>query len=73
MCDHLRDFALTGRRFKEEHNLFCNSSSSFDNFAILASRSNPFKVTITENLLINRDLSPLDKGNQSLNLKNCYA
>ena len=67
---------LTGKRIKKdndsvikEYNLFCNHSSGFDNFFILTSNSNDFKVTVIDSLLINRDHSPLNKNKQSLPLK----
>ena len=61
MCEHLGISALTGKRVKrnndsaiKEHHLFCNHSSSFDNFSILDSNNNDFKVTVMESLLIYR-------------------
>ena len=76
MCDHLEVSALTGKRVKgdkdsavKEHPLFCNHSSVFDDFYILTSCSNDFKVTLTENLLINRDHPSLNKNRHSLPLE----
>ena len=50
MCEHLGVFALTGKRLKgyngfvlKEH-LFCNHSSGFDDFSILVSNNNDFKL-----------------------------
>ena len=75
MCEHLGVSARTGKRMKgdndsavKEH-LFCNHSSGFDNFSILASNNNDFKVTLMESLLINRDHPPLNKNRHSLPLK----
>ena len=34
----------------KEHHLFCNYSSGFDDFCILASNNNDFKVTLMESL-----------------------
>ena len=34
----------------KEHNLFCNHSSGFDNFSILASNNKDFKVALMESL-----------------------
>ena len=34
----------------KEHNLFCNHSSDFDNFSILASNNKDFKVALMESL-----------------------
>ena len=76
MCEHIRVFALTGKRVNgdndsaiKEHHLFCNHSSGFDDFSILASNSNDYKVTLMENLLINRDHPPLNKKGHSLPLE----
>ena len=51
MCEHLGDSALTGKREKEnnnsaikEHHLFCNHSSGFDEFSILARTSMTSKL-----------------------------
>ena len=62
MCEHLGVSALIGKRVKgdssysiKEHHLFCNRSSEFDDFPIIASNSNDFKVILMESLLINRD------------------
>ena len=76
MSEHLGVSALTGKRVKEdndsaikEHHLFCNHSPGFDDFSILASNSNDFKVTLMESLLINRDAPPLNKNRHLLPLK----
>ena len=69
--------ALTGKRVKgdnnsaiKEHNLICNHSSNFDEFSILASNNNNFKVTLMESFLINRDHhSPLNKNKHLLPLE----
>ena len=76
MCEHLGVSALTGKRVKEdddsaikEHHLFCNHSSGFDDFSMLASNNNDFKITLMESLLINRDHPPLNNNKHSLPLK----
>ena len=76
MCEHLGVSALTGKRVKEdddcaikEHHLFCNHSSGFDDFSILASNNNDFKVMLMESLLINRDHPPLNKNRHLLPLE----
>ena len=76
MCEHLGVSALTGKRVKgdndfaiREHHLFWNHSSDFDDFSILASNNNDFKVTLMESLLINRDQPPLNKDRHSLPLE----
>ena len=62
MCEHLGISALTGKRVKgdddsaiKQHLLFCNHTTDFEDFSILATNNNNFKVTLTESLLINRD------------------
>ena len=76
MCEHLGISALTGKRVKgdddsaiKEHLLFCNHTPEFEDFSILASNNNDFKVTLMESLLINRDHPPLNKNKQSLPLE----
>ena len=76
MCEHLGVSALTGKRVKgdndsaiKEHHLFCNYSSGFDDFSILPSNNNDFKVTLMESFLINRDHPPLNKNRHSLPLE----
>ena len=53
----------------QKHNLFCNHSSGFDDFPILASNSNEFRVTLRQSLLINRDHTPLNKNRHLLTLE----
>ena len=76
MCEHFGVSAITGRRVKgnndsaiKEHHLFLNHSFGFDNFSILASNNNNFKVTLMESLLINRDNPPLNKNGNLLPLE----
>ena len=73
MCEHFGISALTGKRVKgdddaaiREHLLFCNYKPDFEDFSILATNNNDFKVTLMESLLINRDHPPLNKNKQSL-------
>ena len=53
----------------KEHLLFCNHTPDFEDFSILETNNNDFKVTLMESLLINRDHSPLNKNKQSLPLE----
>ena len=76
MCEHLGVSALTRKRVKgdndsviKEHQLFSNHPSGFDDFSILASNNNDFKVTLMESLLINRDHPALKKNRHSLPLE----
>ena len=76
MCEHLGISALTRKRVKgdddsviKEHLLFCNHTPDFEDFSILATNNNDFKVTLMESLLINRDHPPLNKNKQSLLLE----
>ena len=75
-CKHLGIFALTGKRVKgdddsaiKEHLLFSNHTPDFEDFLILATNNNDFKVMLMENLLINRDHPSLNKNKQSLPLE----
>ena len=63
MCEHLGLSALSGKRMRanndsavKEHHLFCNHSSGFDDFSILASNNNEF----------DRDHPPLNKNRNPL-------
>ena len=76
MCENLEVSALTGKKVKgdddsvmKEHHLFCNHSSGFDDFSVLVSNNNDFKVTLMDSLLINRDYPPLNKNKHSLPLE----
>ena len=76
MCKHLAIFPLTEKRVKgdddsaiKEHLLFCNHTTDFEDFSVLAFNNNEFKVTLMERLLINRDDPPLNKNKQSLPLE----
>ena len=53
----------------KEHLLFCNHTPDFEDFSILATNNNDFKVTLMESLLINRDHPPLNKNKQCLPLE----
>ena len=62
MCEHLGISVLTAKRVKDddnsiikEHLLFGNHAPDFEDFSILATNNNDFKVTLIESLLINRD------------------
>ena len=75
MCEDLGVSALTGKRVKgdndsaiKEHHLFCNHPSGFDDFSILASNNNDFKVTLMESLLINRGYCPVNRNSLPLEL-----
>ena len=76
ICEHLGISALTGKRVKgdddsaiKEQLLFCNHTPDFEDFSILATNNNDFKVTLMESFLINRDHPPLNKNKQSLPLE----
>ena len=75
MCEQLGISELTGKRVKDdddstikEHLSFCNHTPDFEDFSILATNNNDFKVTLVESLLINRDYPPVNKNNNSLSL-----
>ena len=72
---NLRILALTWKRVKsddasamKEHLLFCDHLPDFENFSILTTNNDDFKVTLIKSLLINRDHTPLNKNKQSLSL-----
>ena len=80
MNEQLEVSAHIGKKVKErkkehnvpviqKHNIFCNHSSGFDNFSILASNSNDFRVILRQSLLINRDHTPLNKNRHLLTLE----
>ena len=73
---HLGIFSFAGKRVKgdddsaiKEHLLFCNHTPDSEDFSILATNNNAFKVTLMESILINRDHSPFNKNKQSLPLE----
>ena len=76
MCKHLGVSALTGKSVKgdndcaiKEHHLFCNHSSGFHDFSILASNNNDFNVTLRKILLVNKEHPPFNKNRDSLPLQ----
>ena len=76
MCEHLGISAITGKRVKgaddsviKEHLLFRNHTPDFEEFSILATNNNDFKVMLMESLLINRDHPLLNRDKQSLPLE----
>ena len=65
---------LLGKQLKDdsaikEHLLFCNHTSHFEDYSILTTSSNDYKVTLMGSLLINRKHLPLNKNKQSLPLE----
>ena len=76
MCEHLGISALTRKKVKDANDsaikeclLFCSHTPDFEDFSILVTNSNNFKVTLMENLLINRNHPPLNKNKESLPLE----
>ena len=72
MCEHLGISALAEKRIKGDDDsaiteclLFCNPKPDFEDFSILATNNNDFKVTLMESILIYRDHPPLNKNKQS--------
>ena len=70
---------LTGKRIKNakelaisDHLLQCDSAITFDDFDILASDSNKFKLLIKESLLIKRDKPVLNRTTKSFLLDLFY-
>ena len=74
ISEHLGISHLTGKKTKtshhltaiQEHLLFCNHSPSYENFTILTSEENDFKLTLMESILINRDKPLLNKTLKSI-------
>ena len=72
---HMGASNLTGKRIKNakesaisDHLYLCNSPISFDDFDILASISNKFKLLIKERLFIKRDKPLLNRTTKSFPL-----
>ena len=68
-CLNILEFGGDSNSAVKAHHSFCNHSSGFDDFSILVSNNNDFKVTFMESLLINRDHPPLNKNRHSLPLE----
>ena len=71
----MRTSNLTGKRIKNakesaisDHLLRCDSPITFDNFDILVSDSNKFKLLIKESLLIKLDKPVLNRTTKSFPL-----
>ena len=71
----MRTSNITGKRIKNakesaisDHLLQCDSPITFDDFDILASNSNKFKLLIKESLLIKRDKPVLNRTTKSFPL-----
>ena len=76
MCEHLGISALIVKKVEGdddsaiiEHLLFWDHALDFEDFSILATNNNDFKVMLMESLLINRNHPPLNKNKQSLALQ----
>ena len=78
ICEHLGISHLTEEKVKidnnklmaiQEHLLCCNYCPSFEDFSILTSESNDFKLRIMESLVIARDKPILNKADSSLPLE----
>ena len=75
--EHFGISPLTGKNVKnctqpssiKDHFLFCDHTPSFDDFNILTSESNDFKLLLMESLLINRDKPILNKTIKSFPLE----
>ena len=74
--EHSGISTLTEKRVKDgddsaikEHLLFCSHAPDFEDFSILATKNNDFKVLLMESLLVNKDHPSLNKNKQSLPLE----
>ena len=82
VLEHLGILPLTGKKVKIENNkvtaiqeylLYCNYSSSYDNFSIFTRWNNNFRLKIMESILIAQDKPVLNKADSSLSLELiCY-
>ena len=71
-CVNTEEFRhIPGKELKviKAHLLFCNHAPDLENFSILTTNNNDFKVTLIECPLINRNHLPLNKNKQSLPLE----
>ena len=78
ICEHLGILHITGKKVKvdnneltavQEHLLCCTYSLSYEDFSILTTESNDFKLKIMESLLIARDKPCVNKADSSLSLE----
>ena len=76
ISEHFGISALTGKNVKnytqssiKDHFFSCDHTPSFDDFSILTSESNDFKLLLMESLLINRDKPILNKTVKSFPLE----
>ena len=76
MSEHLVILAFIGKWVKgdvdsgiKEHLLFLSYAPDFEDFSIPTTNNNDFKITLIENVLINRDHLRLNKNKQSLLLE----
>ena len=74
--EHLGILTTTGKIAKsdndsaiKEHILFCNHSSDIEDFSVLTTNNNGFKIILMESLLINRDHPPLNTNKEPLLLE----
>ena len=74
-CEHIGNSHLSQKKVKidnnkltaiQEHLLCCNYSPFFEDFSILISESNDFKLKIMESLLTARDKPILNKADSPL-------
>ena len=78
MFEHLAISAFTGKRARgnddcviKEDLLFIKEWLDSDNFSILATNNNEIKVTVMENLLINKYKLSLNMNGQFFNFGTC--
>ena len=67
-CTHWEQKKADDDSTIKEHLLPCNHTPDFEDFSILATNSNEFKVMLMDSLLINRDHPASNKNKQSLPL-----
>ena len=73
ICEHFGISEITRKRVKcnddlaiKKHLLLCNHQPGFEDFSILTTNNNGFKITLMKTLLTNRDHLHFNKNKQSL-------
>ena len=75
VSEHMGAYARTGKNIKStknsavcDHMLVCNNIVSFEDFSVLANRTNGFRIKLQESILIHRDGPQSSKTSESASL-----
>ena len=75
VSEHIGVSARTGKNTKStknsavcDHMLVCNNTVSFEDFSVLANRTNGFRIKLQESILIHRDGPQSSKTSESASL-----